>query len=717
MYFSKDFLSELYKKLSSLYSGNDIEAQGGTQFVSELKYFLAMDYFKKQKGKPCDSNLKNDKDFFVLSVGKIVLLSDDGSFLATKNFSNSIGDARDFDVGSNFFSANAVAKSKISNEPQKFPNRHPQLLSITKGIIDIYSGGYDNLATNAEYFGGDIKKYAILFLWLNRFSSFTSKNSIYSDSLYNLQNLFSYELVSALQWSSTAVKDEVEKLISNVQLVEFKSDLKSEDFTKTLIHAEPSSSDKLDCIKIPITIDSATTRNQIKQELIEKINELEAAEKDDGFNLLSQLVLFGIQNGKIITENNISPNELAAQSKTSDNYHQHLRFGVQIYNHAKDNKLLDTLVKDKPKLQTNPSPYTHPIQKILYGVPGSGKSYTIARHLEELGITKENASEYTKRVVFHPEYTNADFIGQILPRSDASGNTISYPFVAGPFTKLLALAYTHKNQNFALIIEEINRGNAAAIFGELFQLLDRLDKDEEGSSNGYKYTSGWSSYPVTNDSINHAIFEAYMPKADDMDFAPFIPKENFEQYKENIGIRLPPNFSIFATMNTSDQNVFKLDNAFKRRFDLELIPNIFGDENGKLTAEEENQRDAEIEGFGFTWNNFRETVNEIITRPENEFDISSFSDRQIGCWFVKAEEKSEKDTDIKSELKITRKTFLNKVIEYLWDDVCNGESEIFFNPDYKTLAELINAVEKENKTDIFSKDLQEKIDSKKKTEQ
>ena len=358
-----------------------------------------------------------------------------------------------------------------------------------------------------------------------------------------------------------------------------------------------------------------------------------------------------------------------------------------------------------------------PTQLILYGVPGSGKSYTIVRHLEELGITKENASEYTKRVVFHPEYTNSDFIGQILPRSDASGNTISYPFVAGPFTQLLALAYTHKNQNFALIIEEINRGNAAAIFGELFQLLDRLDKDEEGSSNGYKYTSGWSSYPVTNDSINHAIFEAYMPKADDMDFAPFIPKENFEQYKENIGIRLPPNFSIFATMNTSDQNVFKLDNAFKRRFDLEVIPNIFGDENGKLTAEEKNQRDAEIEGFDFTWNDFREAVNEIITRPENEFDISSFSDRQIGCWFVKAEEKSKEDTNIKSELKIPRKTFLNKVLEYLWDDVCNGESEIFFNPDYKTLAELINAVEKENKTDIFSKDLQEKIDSKKKTEQ
>ena len=111
MYFSKEFLIALYKKLSSLYPKDDIEQQGGTQFASELKYFLATDYFKKKKGKPCDANIKDDKDFFVLSVGKIVLLSDNGNYLATKNFAQSVGDARDFDVGSNFFSANAVAKS------------------------------------------------------------------------------------------------------------------------------------------------------------------------------------------------------------------------------------------------------------------------------------------------------------------------------------------------------------------------------------------------------------------------------------------------------------------------------------------------------------------------------------------------------------------------------------------------------------------------------
>ena len=362
-------------------------------------------------------------------------------------------------------------------------------------------------------------------------------------------------------------------------------------------------------------------------------------------------------------------------------------------------------------------------QIIYYGVPGSGKSYSIAQKLSALGITKDNASQYTKRVVFHPEYTNADFVGQILPRSESDGSRISYPFVSGPFTQLLALAYTHKNHNFALIIEEINRGNAAAIFGELFQLLDRLDKDENESSNGYKYTVGWSSYPVSNDSINHAICDLYDEHKKDPskypDFDPFIPKENFELYKENIGIRLPPNFSIFATMNTSDQNVFKLDNAFKRRFDLELIPNVFDLSNPDLKEQKTliiNQRDAEVEGFGFTWNQFREAVNEIITSPENEFDISSFADRQIGCWFVKAEVKSEKDTEIKSELKVSKKTFMNKVLEYLWDDVCGGEREIFFNSDFKTLSELINAVEKDNKTDIFSKDLQTKIDSKKNPE-
>lgn len=338
-----------------------------------------------------------------------------------------------------------------------------------------------------------------------------------------------------------------------------------------------------------------------------------------------------------------------------------------------------------------------PTQIIFYGVPGSGKSHSIKNELVKKGIT--DLKEQTKRVVFHPEYTNADFVGQILPQSSDNGESISYPFVPGPFTQILAKAYTHQNTHYALIIEEINRGNAAAIFGELFQLLDRLDEDETESSNEVAYTKGWSSYSINNDNINKAIQEAY----NDSKIEPFISKNIFDTYKLNIGIRLPPNLSIFATMNTSDQNVFKLDNAFKRRWKLKLIPNKFKEEQ-----EEINQRDAVVEGFDFTWNNFREAVNSIIIDPDNSIDISSFADRQIGCWFTKAIKKDEKYI-------IEKEVFVHKVLEYLWDDVCNGDIGIFFNENYKSFAELVEDVIEKGNTDIFSENLKVKL-SQNKTE-
>ena len=347
-----------------------------------------------------------------------------------------------------------------------------------------------------------------------------------------------------------------------------------------------------------------------------------------------------------------------------------------------------SVIIDSPSTQT-------PTQIIFYGVPGSGKSHSIKKELAEKGIT--DLKEQTKRVVFHPEYTNADFVGQILPQSSDGGKTISYPFVPGPFTQILAKAYTHKETHYALIIEEINRGNAAAIFGELFQLLDRLDEDETESSNEVAYTKGWSSYSINNDNINKSIQEAYENFKSDSNFEPFINKEIFDTYKLNIGIRLPPNLSIFATMNTSDQNVFKLDNAFKRRLELKLIPNKFNNEPKEI-----NQRDAVVEGFDFTWNNFREAVNSIIIDPDNSIDISSFADRQIGCWFTKAIKKDEKYI-------IEKEVFVHKVLEYLWDDVCNGDIGIFFNENYKSFAELVEDVIENDSTDIFSENLKGKF--------
>lgn len=140
-----------------------------------------------------------------------------------------------------------------------------------------------------------------------------------------------------------------------------------------------------------------------------------------------------------------------------------------------------------------------PAQTIYYGVPGCGKSNKIDEE------TINTSDEQKMRVVFHPEYTNADFVGQILP-TNVDGN-VEYKFRPGPLSKILRRAYLHPDKKYYLIVEEINRGNAAAIFGEYFQLLDRIAAKKEVPANGYTYTEGWSSYSIENEFINWYIRE------------------------------------------------------------------------------------------------------------------------------------------------------------------------------------------------------------------
>lgn len=330
-------------------------------------------------------------------------------------------------------------------------------------------------------------------------------------------------------------------------------------------------------------------------------------------------------------------------------------------------------IEDDSIISENDNNFSFPIihkQIIFYGVPGCGKSYSIDKELDSLGLTTEKLKESNSaRVVFHPEYTNSDFIGQILPKVE--GDKVKYVFTAGAFAKILRKAYEKPNKNFALIIEEINRGNAAAIFGEVFQLLDRLEVEKDG------YSAGWSSYSIDNENLNAYIYGAY-----DKDYK--VPENGVEPSKQignvnfsrNTGIRLPPNLSLFATMNTSDQNVFKLDNAFKRRWNLKMIPNEFDLNDEK----QRNQCNAKVDGFDFTWGEFRLAVNKLITEDS---DSNSFSDKQLGTWFVK-----------NVEGKISSELFANKVLEYLWDDVFNFETEKLFKSDYKTLASVIGDIGK-----------------------
>ena len=304
-----------------------------------------------------------------------------------------------------------------------------------------------------------------------------------------------------------------------------------------------------------------------------------------------------------------------------------------------------------------------PTQIIYYGVPGCGKSNKIREQLKD--VPEKNKV----RVVFHPEYTNAEFIGQILPVTNGG---IRYEFTPGPFTQIIKRAYLNPNEQFYLVIEEINRGNAAAIFGDTFQLLDRLKAGETDSLGNdpanaavNTFTEGWSQYFVQNDDVN-----AYIRGTENS-----IQIGNI-RFDSNTAIRLPPNLSILATMNTSDQNVFTLDNAFQRRFDMELVRNEFDLTQSAVNA----QYNAEIDDTGIKWGQFWGWINAKITATLK--GLSSTEDKRLGVWFV---------SNVGGI--IDDKIFAEKVLKFLWDDVFKFKRPQIFAKDVDTLEKLINFFE------------------------
>ncbi len=280
---------------------------------------------------------------------------------------------------------------------------------------------------------------------------------------------------------------------------------------------------------------------------------------------------------------------------------------------------------------------------LLYGVPGSGKSWTIEKEY----CDDESRME---RLVFHPDYTYSDFIGQILP--NVSDGIVSYKFTEGPFTSLLKKAYTNPEKMFYLIIEEINRGNAPAIFGEVFQLLDRKD-------------DGTSEYGITNVDIANIVYN-----------------------NPNKKVRIPSNMSIVGTMNTSDQNVFTLDTAFQRRWNMRMIENTFvGHDYARTT----------ILDTSVTWQRFCEVINnEIVTK---NIRMTSSEDKRLGTYFVRVadleyhEEADNNDLSEKEQIqaRLLNYRFAEKVLKYLWDDAFKfSREDIFKNTIYKSLEEVVN---------------------------
>ncbi len=336
----------------------------------------------------------------------------------------------------------------------------------------------------------------------------------------------------------------------------------------------------------------------------------------------------------------------------------------------------DMLMNHKNVEETQPAERNKGAENtILYGVPGAGKSYTVKHDY----CDDENRME---RVVFHPDYTYSDFVGQILPvlkKDEGAEEKIVYEFVAGPFTKILKKAYENPAVDYFLVIEEINRGNAPAIFGDVFQLLDRSIKEEN---------KGESEYGITNSDIAKEVYG-----------------------DPNHMVKIPSNLSILCTMNTSDQNVFTLDTAFQRRWNMRLIENTFKD-----TKEEKEFAGTKILDTNVTWESFCTKINEIILNKNVR--MTSSEDKRLGTHFVTeadlkfAETKDLTGADlVKAQLQNRR--FQEKVIKYLWDDAFKfNREEIFDIAKFNSLESVIRKFigsEGDKRFDIFLENIREDL--------
>lgn len=269
------------------------------------------------------------------------------------------------------------------------------------------------------------------------------------------------------------------------------------------------------------------------------------------------------------------------------------------------------------------------LQKIYYGAPGTGKSHKIET------ILKDVSEDQKERITFHPEYDYSSFVGGYKPCSDDVTGDIKYKFVPQVFTKIYVDAWKNPLSDYYLAIEEINRGNCAEIFGDLFQLLDR--------------NSNYSISP-SKELKDHLEKELTSPEE----------KRGIQNGK----MKLPVNLNILASMNTSDQSLFPMDSAFKRRWAWEYVPINYKSQNEDKSNNDSYNYIVRIDEVqSFRWIEFIESVNFQIKSNRN-----LGSDKCIGNYFIKPD-----DNEISLE------EFINKAMFYLWIDVFKDEEDSIFS--------------------------------------
>lgn len=323
-------------------------------------------------------------------------------------------------------------------------------------------------------------------------------------------------------------------------------------------------------------------------------------------------------------------------------------------------KKTNSLIKYNNKENKKEKKGNPPYQKIVYGAPGTGKSYRLSQQVEEY------FGNNVKRVTFYDGYTYGQFVGMYKP-TIIEGNDIGYSYVPGPFMQQLVQALKNSENSFCLVIEEINRAKADKVFGNIFQLLDRD-------------SSAKSRYPISVSEEQLRFLEVELKEQEEI----------LKEIKEK-GLYIPDNLYIWATMNSADEGVQPLDTAFKRRWKFEYIS------LNKNEKEFEKQREGiklivgKNKTYNLEWNAFRKTVNNKL----QEYNITE--DRLISPFFISPDDFTiavSEDT-----YALDKNIFVEKVLMYIFDDLLRHYPKIkskIFNDNLKTFSKIYEVLLNDN---------------------